>query len=313
MKELPYVLRILAGSTPGVELPLKAFAREVVIGRSDEADVVLDDAQVSRRHARLFVEGASLLIEDLGSRNGVLVNARRITAPTALNEKDRIQLGTSLLRLGLPRGPDPSREDATAAFEPESEPAAPPARRDPSRFSGTIDEIPLPDLVQLLATGRKSGIVQVQGLQGFGRLYLREGRIVAAALGEPPKVRGPKAAYRMLFWQMGAFELHPPVDGMPEGEIDEPVDALLLEAMRQADEIARLQQSLPARNVRLVATAPAAEGLGGEPAELLRLVRETPRISVGKLLDASSLPDLETYEALLQLSRAGAVNVTQDW
>jgi Protein of unknown function (DUF3662)/FHA domain len=65
------------------------------IGRSRDSDVVLDDANVSRHHAEIRPSGASWIIVDLGSTNGVKVNGRRIDGPQSLKPGDSIELGTS--------------------------------------------------------------------------------------------------------------------------------------------------------------------------------------------------------------------------
>lgn len=65
---------------------------QVVIGRSRECDVVLDDANVSRRHAELRAEGGRWRISDLGSTNGVKVNRRRVE-DVALQHGDRVTIG----------------------------------------------------------------------------------------------------------------------------------------------------------------------------------------------------------------------------
>ena len=68
----------------------------VVIGRSRDCDVTLDDANVSRRHAELRREGASWVVADLGSTNGVKVNGRRVNEQP-LSPGDEITLGIERL------------------------------------------------------------------------------------------------------------------------------------------------------------------------------------------------------------------------
>jgi hypothetical protein len=68
-----------------------------VIGRSRDCDVVLDDANVSRRHAELRPSGGSWIVVDLGSTNGVKVNGRLISGPQSLRSGDVLVLGSSTL------------------------------------------------------------------------------------------------------------------------------------------------------------------------------------------------------------------------
>lgn len=67
---------------------------EVVIGRSPDCQVTIEDPLVSRHHARIRIQGDDVVVADLGSRNGVRVNGRPIDAETALQDGDRIRLGT---------------------------------------------------------------------------------------------------------------------------------------------------------------------------------------------------------------------------
>lgn len=71
---------------------------EFVVGRNASCQLSLDDPLVSRRHAR-FLVGEGVAIEDLQSRNGVLVNGQRIHGKTALQVGDRILIGTQELAL----------------------------------------------------------------------------------------------------------------------------------------------------------------------------------------------------------------------
>ncbi|MBN1605156.1 MAG: FHA domain-containing protein [Polyangiaceae bacterium] len=65
----------------------------IVVGRSSDCNLVVDDASVSRRHAQLKVEGGRVFVEDLGSANGVLVNDERIDRRRELQPDDRIGIG----------------------------------------------------------------------------------------------------------------------------------------------------------------------------------------------------------------------------
>ncbi len=69
----------------------------VTIGREAGSDIVLEDPQVSRHHARLTLQGDSYFVEDLGSTNGSFVNGRRVMSPTPLNPGDKLGLGDTVV------------------------------------------------------------------------------------------------------------------------------------------------------------------------------------------------------------------------
>lgn len=70
---------------------------EVVVGRSSSANLSLADRFLSRRHARLVLHEGSWLVEDLGSRNGTLVNGARIEGATRLSPGDEIAVSGNTL------------------------------------------------------------------------------------------------------------------------------------------------------------------------------------------------------------------------
>jgi DNA-binding winged helix-turn-helix (wHTH) protein len=72
-------------------------AGENIVGRDVTATVRIDSTDVSRRHARIIVDGDGASIEDLGSKNGTSVWGRSITGPTRLRDGDRIGVGGELL------------------------------------------------------------------------------------------------------------------------------------------------------------------------------------------------------------------------
>jgi len=72
---------------------------EFVIGRASSSQLSLDDPLVSRNHARLQVTPESVVIEDLGSRNGVRVNGEPIRGPCKLSHGDVILIGSQEMKL----------------------------------------------------------------------------------------------------------------------------------------------------------------------------------------------------------------------
>jgi hypothetical protein len=65
-----------------------------VVGRSRDCDIVLQDSNVSRRHAEIRPSGPGWLVQDLGSTNGVRVNGRAVDGPHPLESGDTLELGT---------------------------------------------------------------------------------------------------------------------------------------------------------------------------------------------------------------------------
>jgi ABC-2 type transport system ATP-binding protein len=111
------VLEFVAGQYAGSEMPV---GQQVVIGRdAGVADVVLDqDSEISRRHASFSPAGAGLVVQDLGSSNGTIVNGHRLEYAVTLGTGDQVQLGQTMVtvRLGAPQvEPAPAAAPAVAA------------------------------------------------------------------------------------------------------------------------------------------------------------------------------------------------------
>jgi DNA-binding winged helix-turn-helix (wHTH) protein len=83
-----------------------------IIGRDEASDVCLDDPSVSRRHARLVVSRAGGRLEDLGSKNGTMLNGEAVTGPLMVNAGDRIVFG-SVAAVYRTSGPGDSTQTRT--------------------------------------------------------------------------------------------------------------------------------------------------------------------------------------------------------
>lgn len=87
---------------------------QFAVGRNASCQLALDDPLVSRRHALFEVRHGTVVVEDLGSRNGVIVNGERIDRPQTLAAGDRVLIGSQELTLivearGETRGDEAAR------------------------------------------------------------------------------------------------------------------------------------------------------------------------------------------------------------
>lgn len=87
-------LTILEGPDTGQEFELKKS--EIILGRDSTCDLVFSSPAVSRRHARVFFENGEFLLEDMGSRNGTIVNNERLSTPHILQDGDKFYLGSAI-------------------------------------------------------------------------------------------------------------------------------------------------------------------------------------------------------------------------
>lgn len=83
-------LVVRSGSLSGVIHQLRA---EVIVGRSPDCDIFLDDITVSRHHARITSADGRVTLTDLDSLNGTYVNRRRIEERESLRHGDELQIG----------------------------------------------------------------------------------------------------------------------------------------------------------------------------------------------------------------------------
>lgn len=71
----------------------------VVLGRSPEADIVLEDPYASEFHMRLVRQEGGIVLHDLGSTNGTYVNGRRVGSPVSLSKGDAVQIGKTIMEV----------------------------------------------------------------------------------------------------------------------------------------------------------------------------------------------------------------------
>lgn len=296
-------LRFISGKYQGGEFPI-AEGHAIIIGRSSELDMVLVEEMVSRRHARILLQDGEISIEDLGSTNGTFVNGEKIQRGT-LREGDRILIGTSILKVAT-ASESARRESLEVQAARASQRGVTRLPDDAPRMSGSLEEIPLPDLLQLFGTSRKDGVLVLQSGDRRGRIYLSNGLIRFGSIDGREEIGALKAIYRMLEWRVGLFELNPPDPRELEHPVDVTPQEVLMEGFRQQDELAVFKAKLPSFDTRLgmpVPLEPLLRELSPTELDVFQLALNSPNVEV--LLDFAPTTDLETVQRLEALIRQG--------
>ena len=304
-----FVLRFISGKYQGGEFPI-APEKDIVVGRSSDLDMVLVEDMVSRRHARIAIADEQIWIEDLGSTNGTFVNGEKIKR-ARLKEGDRVLIGTSILKV--------IASEAAQSGEPvsQSQPPQPRAnleniavaneRRTQARsMSGSIEEVPLPDLMQLFGTSKKNGVLVIRTDDDTGRIYMRKGNVYYATINDSADVTPVKSLYRMLGWMKGEFDLEPADETEFPNQVDLSVQEILMEGMRQMDEFGEIRHKLPDMESRVHIPQPLGKKLRElkpEELDVFQLALDAPPLRV--VFDRSEKPDLETGQAVVSLFKQG--------
>ena len=299
-----YVLRFISGKYQGGEFPV-ASEKQILIGRSSDLDMVLVEDMVSRKHARIAMQADQIWIEDLGSTNGTFVNGEKIKR-ARLKEGDRVLIGTSILKLIAGDAPKEGMD-----VKRELENVAQARRTSQQRtMSGAIDEVPLPDLLQLFGTSKKSGVLVIRTDDDVGKIYLKKGQISFAIINDLDDVQPLKSLYRMLTWAKGLFDLDPPEEREFPNEMNSSVQEVLMEGMRQLDEFNRIRDDLPDLSAKLSLNAPLIPPLRDLKPEELDVLQLAHNYGVFEtMLNKSLATDLVTAEIVQKLLKAQYLRV----
>ena len=302
MSEEPsgFALRFISGKYQGGEYPLPG-EKEIVIGRGGELDIVLVEDMVSRKHAKITTQGGKIVIQDLGSTNGTFVNGEKIKR-ARLKEGDRVLIGTSILKLisaaEAKNQIAGTREEVNATLEAIGRSSA--GKTDVTK--GEIAELPLPDVLTLISSNKKSGVLEVNGENDTGRVYFKGGKIFYAILNDNEDLGPTKALFRMVSFETGNYELKPATEEEFMLELEVPTDQLVADAVREMNELRGLQGELPELEDMLKVAKPLKPPLSKlQPDELDVLQIAINDGFFQAILDKSPFNDLKTAQIVKAL------------
>lgn len=169
-----------------------------------------------------------------------------------------------------------------------------------TKFSGSLEDMAVVDLIQTIEVSRKSGVIHLRGPEGRrAAIYFRGGKVIDAEVG---RLTGEDAVYRLLVWGEGEFELE--FKNIRRRDVIEVnSQALLLEGMRRVDEWGRLSEQLPPLDtVFEVDFKLLSDRLSEIPDEVNGILRLFDgRRSVMQVVDDSPFSDLEALNIISKL------------
>jgi pSer/pThr/pTyr-binding forkhead associated (FHA) protein len=296
-----FALRFISGKYQGGEYPLPDD-KEIVIGRGGELDIVLVEDMVSRKHAKITTQQGKVVIQDLGSTNGTFVNGEKIKR-FRLKEGDRVLIGTSILKLisSADAQQDNSRftrEELNASLDALGKRQANKA----DVTSGNLEDLPLPDILTLMSTGKKTGVLAVRNDEHEGRVYLKAGRIFYAILDDNDELGPLKALFRMINFETGSFALGAATNEEFMLELEEPTDQLVADAVRQTNELKELKSALPEVEDMLTVPRPLQPQMSALQADELDVLQLALNLGFFQaVLDKSPFSDLRTCQIVKTL------------
>lgn len=174
-----------------------------------------------------------------------------------------------------------------------------------TRFTGSLADMGLVDLLQTVDNSKKSGVLYVNSSNQRGAIYFREGNVVDAELGP---LHGERAIYRALVWSEGTFELDFR-EVRREDVIRTSTQGVLMEGMRRLDEWGRLLEQLPDLDgVFEVNDEELLQRLAELPDEVNSVLKHFDgNRSVLQIVDRCEQDDLETLTVISKLFFEGLI------
>jgi hypothetical protein len=173
-------------------------------------------------------------------------------------------------------------------------------------FQGSIQELPVPDIIQLVSVSGKTGMFTLVRGSERGYIYLRAGQMVHARVGD---LVGEEAVYSLAIWSSGDFQFSPGEE--PDAvTIEKSNTSLLMESARRLDEWKVLSRKIPGLEyVPVLLPREASEPVTVSPVEWNLVIRIDGRKSVDELARGQNTSAFETAKVLYGLVTAGLVEM----
>ncbi len=176
-------------------------------------------------------------------------------------------------------------------------------------FQGSLKELPLPDIIQLVSVSGKTGVFVLKTADQSGEIYLRDGEIVHATTGD---ITGEEGVYELAIWQEGDFVFKPGVEA-PARTIKKSNTNLLMEAARRIDEWQVLSKRIPStRLVPVFTNQSSSTSISFTPNEWAVICKIDERRSIDELAAVLGSSAFEVCKLLYGLVTASLVELKEN-
>jgi hypothetical protein len=176
-------------------------------------------------------------------------------------------------------------------------------------FQGSLKELPLPDIIQLVSVSGKTGVFTLRNGSESGYIYLQDGHIVHAQVGD---LDGEEAVYELAIWPQGEF-VFTPGQGSPSSSIQKSNTNLLMEAARRIDEWQVLSKRIPSTRLVPVFTQKSSNtSVSFTPQEWALICKIDERRSIEEIAVGLGQSPFDTCKTLYGLITSGLVELKED-
>jgi len=175
-------------------------------------------------------------------------------------------------------------------------------------FQGSLEEVKLPDVIQLMSVSSKTGCFVLTRDALEGRIFLDGGNIVHAVCG---KIRGEEAIYALAIWDRGQFRFDSD-EAAPEKTVTKPNTKILMEVARKLDEWRVLSKRIPSLDL-----IPELDSLGDTKVsfntqEWHVLSKINGVNSINAIAEMTNLPAMEVAKLVFGLVASGLVHLREE-
>ena len=174
-------------------------------------------------------------------------------------------------------------------------------------LQGSLADISLPDVIQLVSVSGKTGVFTLSGEGVEGKIFLKDGQIVDAAAGT---LAGELAVYEMAMWRKGQFIFTANIE--PDHvTVTKSNTSLMMEAARRLDEYRVLQRKIPSLDMvpYFLPRQPGQDQITLSPQEWAVVTKIDGQLSIRQLEDATGLPAFDVCKVMYGLVTSGLIAV----